>query len=478
MPHTLWTSKEIADATGGKASGKWSVEGIAIDSREVRAGDLFVALKDQRDGHDFISKAMESGASGCLVSQQSIEAANVCVDDTLEGLELLGLAARARSKAIHAAITGSVGKTSVKEMIAQIFRSKGKAHWNVKSFNNHFGVPLTLARMPRDTKRAIFEIGMNTPGEIGPRSKMVRPQIAIVTKIAGAHLEGMGTIEAVADEKSDIFSGLEANGVAVLPREDAFFDYMKARAFDLQPKAQLLSFGGKESGADACLLTFEADGDVSRGTADILGEVVAFEVNAIGAHWGMNAVLAILVGRLSGLTAQEAADGLKGYVPPAGRGGAEKLKLPAGEITLLDDSYNANPESMRAGLAALGQRKGRKIAVLGEMRELGSDAQKLHADLKGPLTAAGVSEVYLAGEGMLPLRNCFSDQKNEPRIFWASTAKELLLMVNKSLILGDVVLIKGSNASGIGVIAKTLKNQAAEPEERNDQMPTTKTGGA
>ncbi|WP_018997752.1 UDP-N-acetylmuramoyl-tripeptide--D-alanyl-D-alanine ligase [Hirschia maritima] len=478
MVDTLWTAQEIADAAGGVLSGDWAVSGISIDSREVAKGDLFVALKDQRDGHEYVGMSLEKGAAGALVSKDDMGVPCVKTDDTLEALVNLGLAARERSNAIHAAITGSVGKTSVKEMIAQIFRSKGKAHWNVKSFNNHFGVPLTLARMPRDTKRAIFEIGMNTPGEIAPRSRMVRPQIALVTKIAGAHLEGMGTIEAVADEKSDIFCGLEPNGVAILPREDAFFDYMKARAFDAQPTASLLSFGSAGSEADARLLSFEADGNKSRGTADILGEEVSFELDAIGEHWGLNAVLAILVGRLSGMTAQEAADGLKGYRPPAGRGAAETLKMPFGEITLLDDAYNANPESMRAGLAALGQRDGRKIAILGEMKELGPDADKLHAELKQPILDAGVSELFLAGDGLLPLRNNFHESQNEPGVCWTSTSKELLLLVNKSLISGDVVLIKGSNASGIATIANALREVSLSEEGRVNQMSNSEGRGA
>ena len=256
MTTPLWTSGDLAKATQGLASGEFDIKGISIDSREIKKGDLFVALKDVRDGHEFIPKAMAAGAIGCLVSESVDGVPSVKVNDTLRALEDLGRAARARSKGIHAAITGSVGKTSVKEMVAQIFRTKGTAHWNVKSFNNHFGVPLTLARMHEDTQRAIFEIGMNTPGEIAPRSLMVQPQIAMITKIAPAHLEGMGAIDAVADEKSDIFAGLVPDGAAILPRDDAFFDYMKARAFDLQPRAQLLSFGSAESQADARLLAF------------------------------------------------------------------------------------------------------------------------------------------------------------------------------------------------------------------------------
>ena len=223
----LWTAEEAAQATGGDAQGAWAVTGMCIDTREIQPGDMFIALKAARDGHEFVEAAFEGGASAALVSQDIGEKPRLVVPDTLKGLEALGLAARARSSPFTPRSPGRVGKTSVKEMIAQIFRSSGPAHWSVKSFNNHWGVPLTLARMPRETKRAIFEIGMNTPGEIAPRSRMVRPQIAMITRIAGAHLEGMGSIDAVADEKADIFAGLEEGGVAILPRDDAFFDYLK-----------------------------------------------------------------------------------------------------------------------------------------------------------------------------------------------------------------------------------------------------------
>ncbi len=458
MTTPLWTAQEAAHATGGEAVGDWSATGISIDTRAIAEGDLFVALKDQRDGHEFLDRAYAGGAAAALISQDAKGRPALIVSDTLVGLEALGLSARARSSAIHAAITGSVGKTSVKEMIARIFRAAGPAHCNVKSFNNHWGVPLTLARMPRETVRAIFEIGMNSPGEIAPRSRMVRPQIAMVTRIAGAHLEGMGTIDAVADEKSDIFAGLADDGVAILPRSDDFYDYMKARAFDLQPKAQLLSFGPKGSGADAQLLSFTTKGERSVGKADILGETVKFSLDAVGAHWGLNAVLALLVGRLTGMTADEAAEALSGFAPPAGRGAAVQLALPGGgAFTLLDDAYNANPESMRAALAALGSRKGRKLAVLGEMKELGADADQLHAELASPVRAAGVAEVILKGAGIRPLADELQSTGNEPGVRFTSTVESTINILKKGLIPGDVVLIKGSNASGMSRVGMALR---------------------
>lgn len=463
MTQPLWTAEEAAKATGGEARGDWVVNGVSIDTREITDGDLFVALKDRRDGHEFVDQAFVNGATAALVSQDIGDKNALLVDNTLTALEDLGLAARARTGAVHTAVTGSVGKTSVKEMIAQIFRSAGPAHWNQRSFNNHWGVPLTLARMPRETKRAIFEIGMNTPGEIGPRSLMVRPQIAMVTKIAAAHLEGLGGVDAIADEKSRIFEGLDENGVAVLPRADDFFDYMKARVFDFHPRAQLVSFGDASSDADAKLLKFDNKGDKSIGRADILGEQVSFELNAVGAHWGLNAVLALLIGKLSGMTAGQAAEGLNGFTPPSGRGAAHVLKLPdGGDFTLLDDAYNANPESMRAALSAMSLRKGRKVIVFGEMLELGPDADKLHAELSAPIRENQTAELFLAGKGMKALASEFTGQKNEPGVCWASSADELLTNIKKALRSGDCVLIKGSNASGIARVGNALRQWSDE----------------
>src|SRR5690349_3944467 len=227
----LWTSEEAAKASGGKALGTWAVNGVSIDTRSLKTGGRFVALKDARDGHDFVANAFAAGAEAALVSRDVLGGhPGLLVDDVLVGLEKLGLAARARNAGVSAAVTGSVGKTSVKEMLARIFRAAGRAHWSDKSFNNHWGVPLTLARMPRNTERAIFEIGMNTPGEIAPRSKMVRPHLAMITRVAPAHLQGMGSVDAVADEKAQIFAGLEPGGTAILPEKDYFFAKLKRHA--------------------------------------------------------------------------------------------------------------------------------------------------------------------------------------------------------------------------------------------------------
>jgi UDP-N-acetylmuramoyl-tripeptide--D-alanyl-D-alanine ligase len=463
----LWTDAEAADATGGRLAGTWAIDGVSIDTRSLKPGDLFVALKDVRDGHDFVGNAFSAGAEAALVSRDVLGGhPGLVVDDVLSGLEKLGLAARARMGGVCAAVTGSVGKTSVKEMLARIFRGAGRAHWSDKSFNNHWGVPLTLARMPRDTERAIFEIGMNTPGEIAPRSNMVRPQVAMITKIAGAHLEGMGTIEAVAKEKSAIFTGLQQGGAAILPADDAFFDYLKAAALKLQPSAKVMTFGSRS--ADVSPRHYSTDGSSSRIQLDVMGESVDVQLAAVGEHWAINAALAMLAAKASGVAPKLAAEALSGYAPPAGRGVAETIRLSFGDIVLVDDSYNANPESMRAAIEGFARRPGRKIVALGEMRELGDNAAALHAGLAAPIVAANVTAAVLSGAGMKPLADELSSRNKAMRVEHVNgpdAAAETLL---KWLQSGDAVLIKGSNASGmarVGTALRKLGESAAGPQK-------------
>lgn len=450
----LWTAEEAAAATGGRAVGHWDVTGVSIDTRTIEPGDLFVALQDVRDGHDFVPNAYEAGAAACLVSREISDVPALQVEDTLVALESLGKAARARSNAFCCAITGSVGKTSVKEMLAQIFRSAGPAHWNVKSFNNHFGVPITLARMPRETTRAVFEIGMNTPGEIEPRSEMVRPHAALITKIAPAHLEGMGTEEAVADEKSAIFAGLEENGVAILPATDRFFDYLKTKALGFAPSAKILTFGGTDS--DAFIVGSQSDGVASTFKVNVGGETVSVTIDAVGSHWGENVAAAMLMAVVSGLPAIDAANALSGYAPPEGRGNAERLPLSdGGDFLLVDDAYNANPESMRAALGSFAQRPAaRRIIALGEMKELGENADALHRSLAAHVLASKPTKVFLVGEGIRPLIERLAGQT---QIEWAVNSAEVQKSLNKTLISGDAVLIKGSNASGVRSLADGLR---------------------
>ncbi len=461
MTDLLWTSEDIELATGGTATAPFEVTGtISIDTRTLKPGDLFVALKDQRDGHDFVEAAFKAGAAGALVSRPVTGGPVVQVEDVLEALTQLGIAARVRCGAIRTAVTGSAGKTSVKEMLARIYGAFGPSHSNAKSFNNHWGVPLTLARMPEDTQRAIFEIGMNTPGEIAPRSQMVRPHIGIITNIAAAHLEGLGSLEAIALEKSDIFAGLEAGGTIILPADDAFLDYLSARARELCPTGNVETFG-RSSEATARVTGYETDGVTSRITVDVVGRTASVTINAVGEHWALNVAAALLAASQTGRSVEDCAQALSGYAPPPGRGTAETLALPGGgSFTLIDDAYNANPASMRAALASLSQRAGgRRLAALGDMREIGTTSTAEHIALAGPILDAGIEGIFLAGAEMQRLAEALPP--GFPQVS-APSADELWNQLQKALKDGDLLLIKGSNASGMGRIADRLRQWSGE----------------
>ncbi len=462
MTRPLWTAREAAEAAGGRQIGDWSVSGVSIDSRSLKPGDLFVALKDVRDGHDFVEAAFAAGASAALVSKD-MGRPGVLVGDVLEGLTGLGLAARARMGGSCAAVTGSVGKTSVKEMLARIFRAAGRAHWSDKSFNNHWGVPLTLARMPADTERAIFEIGMNTPGEIAPRSHMVAPHVAMITKVAPAHLEGMGSVEAVADEKSQIFTGLLPGGVALLPARDYFFERMKLSALRLQPSAEILTFGGDPGRTSSAPIGYDTDGAASHITIDVMGDVVTATINAVGDHWAANVALALAAAAVSDVRPAHAAEALSGYAPPAGRGDAERLALAnGGAFVLVDDSYNANPESMRAALAGFARRPGRRLIALGEMRELGEGADALHAGLAGSILGAAPAGVALSGAGMAALRDELARRGVDFPVEHVDGPAAAAERIKTWLQPGDMVLIKGSNASGMSRVGAALRAMSAQ----------------
>jgi len=467
MSAVLWTADDIALATGGRANAPFDAYGLSIDTRTLKPGDLFVALADQRDGHDFVGAADAAGAAGALVSQPvDGERPRIVVSDVLKALEALAIAARARSGAVRCAVTGSVGKTSVKEMLAQIFKAAAPAHWPERSFNNHWGVPLTLARTPAETARAIFEIGMSTPGEIAPRSRLVRPHHALITKIAPAHLEGVGSIEGVAEEKADIFAGLEAHGTIMVPEDDRFRDFLATKGRTFAPSADVLSFG-KGDTATARLMGVDSDGFGSVARVKLDGAEVAISLRAVGEHWGLNAAAALLTAWRTGITPQDAAAALEGFGPPPGRGTAETLVLPDGTAALLiDDAYNANPESMQAALAALAERPGaRKLAALGEMLEIGAGSDAAHAQLAEPIERAKVSEVFLAGAAMTALKVA---QPDAIGVRQGATALDVAAHLKNTLRDGDTLLIKGSNASGMGKLVEELRHWSRENQRAMD----------
>lgn len=462
-PHAppLWTAAEAAAATGGQAEGDWRAAGLAIDTRDLAPGDLFVALQAARDGHDFVGDAFAQGAAAALVARPREGGPLLLVDDTQRALEALGEARRDQVAAYRVAVTGSVGKTSVKELIAVILRAAGPAHQSVKSYNNHWGVPLSLARMPKTSQRAVFELGMSAAGEIRALSAQVRPHCAMVTRIAPAHLAFFRDIGAIAAAKAEIYESLTSDGTAIAPGAeiDEFGDYLAEQA--RRSGARKIWRYGHAPGLEARLLEFTATGEEGHGTAEILGARVRFRTPNAGEHWGLNAVLALLAGAAAGAPPALGAEAISdGFVLPEGRGAAVDRPCPAGgRFTLIDDSYNANPVSMRAALQALGQRRGRKLAALGEMRELGERSAELHSGLAAEF--AGIDQLFLAGGPVWDA--AWRDLAGDKRGARAESADGLIEPILSSLRDGDVLLVKGSNASGMKRIVAHFR--AKEPGE-------------
>jgi len=453
MSDALWTSDELAAATGGTVfGGPFTVSGVSIDSRSVEAGDLFVALAGVRDGHEFAAGALASGAAAILASRP-VEGPHLLVKDTFAALEQLGVAARARNHGRRAAITGSVGKTSVTQAVAACLALAGRWHSSVKSYNNHIGVPLTLARMPRDTERAIFEVGMNHAGEITPLSRFVSPHVVAITTVGPVHIENFPDGEVgVAKAKAEIFAGLLPGGVAVLNADNVWFDLLKAEA--LKVGAVVRSFGSGE-GVDARLVDFVAGEERAKVHAVIDGEAVEFPLLQTGLHWGLNSLCVLLTVEAMDVSRETALAGLAGFAPLAGRGAEKAVTIAGGTFTLIDESYNANPISMNAAFRTLGGRKatGRRIVALTDMLELGGQAADFHAGLAAPIDAAGIDLVFCAGPLMKSLWDALPPTR---RGGYADTAAELAPRIVGAVQPGDLVMVKGSNGSRASVIAAAL----------------------
>ncbi|MEL7257095.1 MAG: UDP-N-acetylmuramoyl-tripeptide--D-alanyl-D-alanine ligase, partial [Pseudomonadota bacterium] len=393
---SLWSAAEAAAATGGKNTQDWVASGVSIDTRTLQPGDLFVALKDVRDGHDFVAQALAKGAAAALVSRipgdVNPDAPLLVVKDVLPALEALGQAARARTGARVVAVTGSVGKTSTKDMLRTVLTGQGRTHAAEASYNNHWGVPLTLARMPADTEFAVIEIGMNHPGEIAPLSRMARPHVAIVTTVAPAHLEAFENIEGIAHEKASIFEGLEPGGTAIVNGDVATAAILRETA--ARHAATVLTFG-QSDGLDWQLNDVSVHNTSTVGKARVAGAPVLFKVGTPGAHFAANALAVLAAVDAMGADRDVAVSDLGRWHPPSGRGTHETLMLDVADetltIALIDDAFNANPASMAASLAVLAGTvpeddigrvaAGRRIAVLGDMLELGPDEAILHAYL-------------------------------------------------------------------------------------------------
>lgn len=463
---TLWTSAQAAEATGGK-TGVWTATGVSIDTRTIQPGDLFVALTDVRDGHDFVAMALEKGAAAALVSRvpDGVDAEKLLiVPDVLLGLQALGRAARARTDAKVVAITGSVGKTSTKEMLRCVLERQGKCHAAEASYNNHWGVPLTLARMPADTDYSIIEIGMSNPGEIAPLSILARPHVAMVTTVAAAHLASFDNLAGIAIEKAAIMDGLEPQGVAVLNADIETGQILRDHA-DANAARQLL-FG--ETAPDWTLTDVRLTGDVTVIRATGGGQDYVFKLSVPGRHFAMNALGVLAVVDALGADPVAAALDIAHWVPPAGRGTHETIVMDdatTGEsLTLLDDAFNANPTSLKASLEVLAASepvdnvgrivKGRKIAILGDMLELGEGEVQMHRDMATDTFLQSIDLVHCAGPLMHHLWQTLPDAQ---RGQWSDKASDLAVQSSRLVDAGDVVLVKGSKGSKISLVVDAIR---------------------
>lgn len=464
----LWSAAEVAAATGGVLHGDdRPITGLTYNSREIVPGDLFLALKGERDGHQFASGAFAAGAAAALVENAVDGGPCVVVPDTLRGLEALGVAARERAPHVkRGAVTGSVGKTSVTQAIKAGLDLAGPAHGSIKSYNNHIGVPLTLARMPVETQRAVFEIGMNAPGEIAPLSRFVAPHAACVTTVGPVHIEAFADGEAgVAREKATIFQGLVPGGAAVANGDVALSAVLCDAAKAVG--ARLLTFGS-DAGHDARLLDFRPDAEGAAVAAELFGRRIDYRLAQSGAHWGLNSLCVLLMLDALDVTLETGLEALAGFEPLAGRGQTRTVTMSDGAFTLIDESYNANPLSMAAGFKTLGGRatSGRRVVVLTDMLELGEQSRDLHEGLAGPIDAAGLDLVHAAGPEMRWLYDALPVSR---RGVWRATAAELAAEAALLVAPGDIVMVKGSNGSKASLVAKALADL-----QGRDTTPTTR----
>jgi UDP-N-acetylmuramoyl-tripeptide--D-alanyl-D-alanine ligase len=471
----LWTTEAMAEAMHAATSGALppAISGISIDSRTVVPGDAYFAIKgDVHDGHDFVAAALNAGAALAVIASAQREkfaadAPLLVVDDVLAGLVALARASRTRLGGRVIAVTGSVGKTSTKEMLLRVFSAQGKTHASVASFNNHWGVPLSLARAPASSDFAVFEIGMNHAGEIEPLVKLVRPHIAVITTVEPVHLEFFADVGAIADAKAEIFFGLEPGGVAVLNRDNAQFERLR-RAAEKIGVARIVRFGANEA-SDARLIDLSLHPACSAVHADILGHGVTYKLGLPGKHMAMNSLAVLAVAELAGADLALAALTLSQVQPAAGRGVRRILRVGSGEATLIDESYNANPASMAAALNVLGQaavgRQGRRIAVLGDMLELGPGGPDLHRGLHEAVKAGGIDLVCCCGPLMRNLWDALSSGK---RGGYAGSAAELESQVIAAIRAGDVIMVKGSLGSRMKTIVNALEKRFPDQAEQGD----------
>ena len=471
----LWTPHAMAEAMRASQSGSLpeAITGLSIDSRSIKRGEAYFAiLGDVHDGHDFVDAALDAGAALAVVEAAQLgrfasDAPLLVVDDVLEGLRDLARAARARLAGQVIAVTGSVGKTSTKEALRAVLGAQGETHASVASFNNHWGVPLSLARCPASVRFAVFEIGMNHAGEIEPLVKMVRPDVAVVTTVEPVHLEFFAGLEAIADAKAEIFAGVEPGGAAVLNRDNAQFARLRASA-EMRGISRIVSFGSDQK-ADARLLDVSLHATCSAVHANILGDDVTYKLGMPGRHMAVNSLAVLAAASLAGADLALAALSLSQIEPPAGRGARRVLELADGEATLIDESYNANPASMAAALNVLGQAAtgphGRRVAVLGDMLELGPTGSALHRGLADAVKTNQIDLVYCCGPLMRNLWDALSAGK---RGGYAESSASLQAQAVSAIRAGDTIMIKGSLGSKMKIIVNALEKRFPGKSARDE----------
>ena len=476
----LWRAAEAAAATGGRSHVDWQAKGMSIDSRTIQAGDLFVAIQGPNfDGHGFVADALARGAAAAMVSRRPDDldsgAPLLQVGDTLAGLQALGRAARDRATARIAAVTGSVGKTGTKEALYQALARSASAHASQGNLNNHWGAPLSLARMPRDCRYGVFELGMNHAGEIAPLSQLVRPHVAIITNVEPVHLEFVTSLSQIADAKAEIFTGLEPDGVAILNRDNAHYDHLEAAARSAGVD-QIISFGTHEK-AQARLIGLAQHPTCNCISADIDGQAVTYKVGAPGRYWAINSLAVLAAARALGADLALAALAMAEVSAPKGRGQRHRVVLGEDTLLVIDESYNASPVAMTAAIETLGTAaapQGRRIAVLGDMLELGSTAPALHVALAPALVAAGVDQVFACGPHMAQL---FDVLPKAMRGDHQATSAQLLPKVVAAVCPGDTVLVKGSLGLAMAPIVQALCGLGEVVPDDDDAMNSSSANG-
>ena len=462
----LWTHQDAAAATGGQSSAAWSANGVSIDSRSLQQGDLFIAIHgDNSDGHAYVPDALAKGAAAAMVARDRRINPDtgplLVVDDTDNGLRDLGRAARDRVSARIVGVTGSVGKTGTKEMLSRALSAQGPTASTQGNLNNHWGLPLSLARMPQDTAFGVYELGMNHAGEIAPLSNLLRPDVAIITTVEAVHLEYFPSEDAIADAKAEIFYGMNDRGAAVLNIDNRHYARLRAHA-EAAGLQRICTFGA-DPAADIHLTDMVIDEDQAQVTATIGGEALHYVLGAPGRHWVLNSLAVLGAVRIIGADYHSAAAELADYRPMAGRGERQTVVLSEGSFLLIDESYNASPASMRAAIdvlgAAGGDNGGRRIAVLGDMLEIGPTAPEAHASLADSLAQNGIHIAIMAGENMAHLA---ASLPKSIQAHHGADSDAIQQLVLDTVQAGDVVMVKGSLGSRMIPIADALRARGSQ----------------